>query len=383
MASSKLDQLKSGTDKKSDNIREGREIDIDAVESIVSKLKKQDESKGIGKPVIEEHLRELRDIISEGKLATLDIDTNSKLITGTESPTEARVVKLYHPFKNIINKFASFILKNPLGKKISFYLYSANIKKTLLQHLIFSIIFSLITSAAISIGLFILFTFYKPIFLLLIPVIFILSIFFFIFIYAYLVPMSKAKKRGKEIDTELPYALRHLATELQAGMGLYKVLQSIAQNDYGVLSDEMSRIVLEIDHGTDTRTALRRAALRSQSKSFNIAISHIVRTLNTGGNLAETINSVADSVSFDLMEAVRGFGEKMNFFGIIFIFVAIVMPVFVAILGGIANAPLGQGGTMFLQGMVSTTIMEIIFLIALPAIFAFLIYYIKSIEPKI
>ena len=165
--------------------------------------------------------------------------------------------------------------------------------------------------------------------------------------------------------------------------GVSKVLQSIAQNDYGVLSDEMSRIVLEIDHGTDTRTALRRAALRSQSKSFNIAISHIVRTLNTGGNLAETINSVADSVSFDLMEAVRGFGEKMNFFGIIFIFVAIVMPVFVAILGGIANAPLGQGGTMFLQGMVSTTIMEIIFLIALPAIFAFLIYYIKSIEPKI
>jgi flagellar protein FlaJ len=144
----------------------------------------------------------------------------------------------------------------------------------------------------------------------------------------------------------------------------------------------MNRTVMEIENGTDTKTALRHTALRSQSKNFNVAIFHIIRTLNTGGNLANTISGVADTVSFDLMEAAKEFGEKMNFFGIIFIFVAIVLPVFVAILGAIANAPLGQGGALFLPGLMTPTLLSIVFLVILPTTFILLIYFIKMIEPK-
>lgn len=365
---------------KSKNINSN--IDLDAVDSIVNKLKQKDKSKGITGPVSESHLKELRDIIAEGKLTKLNIDTEAKLMEGSESNLDKKLVKLYKPFQGFINAIVKYMLKQSIGKKISFYLYSANIKRTLVQHLVLSILFSMLVTAFLTFLMFVLLTIINPLFLIVLPfiafAIFILSI----FVFSYILPMQKAKQRGVQIDTELPYALRHLSTELQAGIGLYKTLQSIAKNDYGLLADELSRTIIEIENGTDTKTALRHTALRSQSKNFNVALFHIIRTLNTGGNLAQSIDSVAETVSFDLLESAKQFGEKMNFFGIIFIFVAIVLPVFLAVLSAIANAPIGQGGELFLPGVLSAELLAVVYLVVLPVILGFISFYIKIIEPK-
>lgn len=374
-----LELLKKEMSKSKDS---NRNIDLDAVESIVNKLKQKDRAQGITGPVSESNLKELRDIIAEGKLAKLNIDTEAKLMEGSESDLEKKMVKLYKPFQGFVNTIVKFMLKQNIGKKISYFLYSANIKRTLVQHLVLSIIFSMLLTGVITAIMFVLLTVIDPLFLILIPFIAGLIFFFSLLAFSYLGPMQKAKQRGVQIDTELPYALRHLATELQAGIGLYKTLQSIAKNDYGLLSDELSRTIIEIENGTDTKTALRHTALRSQSKNFNVALFHIIRTLNTGGNLAQSIDSVAETVSFDLMESAKQFGEKMNFFGIIFIFIAIVLPVFMAVLSAIANAPIGQNGDLFLPGVLGPQLLAIIYLVVLPIILGFISFYIKIIEPK-
>jgi archaeal flagellar protein FlaJ len=374
-----LELLKKEMSKSKDN---SSNIDLDAVDSIVNKLKQKDKSKGITGPVSESHLKELRDIISEGKLTKLNIDTEAKLMEGSESVIDKKIVKLYKPFQGFINTIVKYMLKQSIGKKISFYLYSANIKRTLVQHLVLAVLFSMLVTVFLSFLLFIILTVINPLFLIVLPFIALAIFLFSIFIFSYILPMQKAKQRGTQIDTELPYALRHLSTELQAGIGLYKTLQSIAKNDYGLLADELSRTIIEIENGTDTKTALRHTALRSQSKNFNIALFHIIRTLNTGGNLAQSIDGVAETVSFDLLESAKQFGEKMNFFGIIFIFVAIVLPVFLAVLSAIANAPIGQGGELFLPGVLSAELLGVVYLVVLPVILGFISFYIKVIEPK-
>jgi archaeal flagellar protein FlaJ len=374
-----LELLKKEMSKSKDN---SSNIDLDAVDSIVNKLKQKDKSKGITGPVSESHLKELRDIISEGKLTKLNIDTEAKLMEGSESVIDKKIVKLYKPFQGFINTIVKYMLKQSIGKKISFYLYSANIKRTLVQHLVLAVLFSMLVTVFLSFLLFIILTVINPLFLIVLPFIALAIFLFSIFIFSYILPMQKAKQRGAQIDTELPYALRHLSTELQAGIGLYKTLQSIAKNDYGLLADELSRTIIEIENGTDTKTALRHTALRSQSKNFNIALFHIIRTLNTGGNLAQSIDGVAETVSFDLLESAKQFGEKMNFFGIIFIFVAIVLPVFLAVLSAIANAPIGQGGELFLPGVLSAELLGVVYLVVLPVILGFISFYIKVIEPK-
>jgi len=375
----KIDFLKKEMSKgKSDDL----DVDLDAVQNIVTKMKKKDKGVGSDNPVSESHLKEIRDIISQGKLAKLNIDTETKLLGNSESRLDKKIVSFYKPLQTIINKIVEVVVKNKLGKNIAFNLYSANIKRSLVQHLVISIIWSIVISILVSGFMSILFIFFSPLFLIIIPFVFLCLFVFSFLVVGFLRPLQKANLRGIMIDTELPFALRHLATELQAGIGLYKTIYSIANNDYGVLSDELSRTIIEIENGTDTKTALRHTALRSKSKNFNVALFHIVRTLNTGGNLAESVNGLADTVSFDLMESSKAFGEKMNFFGIIFIFVAIVLPVFIAILASIANSPIGEGGEAFLPGVMGPNLLIVIYLIIMPIIFIFVIYYIKLIEPK-
>ena len=208
------------------------------------------------------------------------------------------------------------------------------------------------------------------------------AILFFIFtlLIMLLIPKSVAERRGESLSAELPFALRHMATELKAGIGLYRTLQTIATSDYGVLSEEFSRTINEIEEGTDTKDALRHFALRTQSKSMRSALVHIIRAIKTGGNLSDTMGRIAEDVSFDLRMKVRDFSEKMNFFGVIFIFGAIVLPVFVAILGAIVNAPLG----LSIASLPLTPInILVIYLVGMPLGLLFIIFYLKMIQPKV
>lgn len=379
MSEKKLDNLKKDTNKDVNS-----NIDMDAVQSIVSKMKNKSQIKGGKDGLSEGHLKELRSIISEGKVSSLDVNAEKKLSANTDSDLEKSVAKYYKFFKKLVDKIVLAIVKSKSAQKISYYLTSANSSKTLVQHLVISILFALFLDIFMSAIILVVLILINPLLAaVILPISLIFFLFLFTFILVYLVPKQKAKVRGKMIDVDLPFALRHIATEVSAGIGLYKVLQSVGKNDYGVLSEEINRTILEIENGTDTKTALRHTALRSQSKNFNVALFHIIRTLNTGGNLAHTINGVADTVSFDLMEDAKIFGEKMNFFGVIFIFIAIVLPVFAAILGGIANAPLGQDGALFLPGVMTPGTLTAIFVVILPIIFVFLMYYIKVISPKV
>jgi len=112
------------------------------------------------------------------------------------------------------------------------------------------------------------------------------------------------------------------------------------------------------------------------------ALTQIIRALRTGGNLSEVMNNIAEDVSFELQQKTKEFAEKMNFFGVIFIFMAIVLPVFVAILGSIRNAPLGQGGSMFAGLPLDPTMIMLFYLVLMPLILCYLVFYLKISQPK-
>ncbi|PIN85023.1 MAG: type II secretion protein F, partial [Candidatus Diapherotrites archaeon CG11_big_fil_rev_8_21_14_0_20_37_9] len=181
-----------------------------------------------------------------------------------------------------------------------------------------------------------------------------------------------------QVSAELPFALRHMATELKAGIGLYKTIQTIASSDYGVLSEEFSRAISEIEEGTDTKDALRHFALRTQSKALRSALFHIIRAMKTGGNLSEIMNTIAEDVSFDARNKIRDFAEKMNFFGVIYIFIAIVAPVFITIFGAVTNAPISVATFAIAPLAIAGILIP-----GMAMVLGFLIFYLKSIQPRV
>jgi len=190
-------------------------------------------------------------------------------------------------------------------------------------------------------------------------------------------PSSRARQRGKAIDKELPFALRHMATEVKAGIGIHKTMQSIVEADYGELSVEFNRTVRDIEKGMSTSDALVEMSERSPSTNLARAVMHMVRTLKTGGNLSEIIGTIAGEVAFELRMKMRDFVERLNLVGLFCMMVGIVAPVFIAVLAGIFNAI----PTIGLTGILSTQALFLIYFILIPMALSLILYIIKVMQP--
>jgi len=383
----KLDDLRKKVEEKKEKqakfgkqAKAGESIDIDAVEKIVSKMKKKYREQGVEFEEVGGRLSELRGIIAESQMTKIKVQGVEDL-TDFNSSTIRNLGKFYLLFE-LPMKFITKVLKRmPGANELGYYLYSSNMKYSVQQYV------AIASSLAVIVGFITLILTAIVGFLvlentligLLSPIVGFFA-FFFVAVVAFLYPQNKATKRGKEISVELPFALRHMATELKAGIGLYKTLQAISVSDYGVLSEEFSRTIAEVEEGTDTKDALRHFALRTESKSLRSALLHIIRALKTGGNLSDIMNKIAEDVSFELRIAMRDFSERMNFFGVIFIFFAIVIPVFIAVLGGITNSPLPNiSGSLAL----TPTMIGIFYLVLMPGVMLLLIYYLKIAQPTV
>ncbi len=384
--SKKIDKLrKIIEEKKEKKDQKKASADMDEVERIVEKMKRRYSEEGMEMEEVGGRLKELRGIIAEGKQTELEVQTVEDLKVFS-SPLVRQLGKFYLTLKAVTKPLEKIISKLPQVKQLSFYLYSANMKISAKQFL------AIITSVALIVFVFstillslLIFTFFQQAPLItksLLVLIVSLMLTFITIIIGFLIPRRKAMSRGDAVSRELPFALRHMATELKSGLGLYRTIQTIAMADYGELSEEFSRTINEIEEGTDTKLALRHMALRTQSKALRNSLIHVIRALRTGGNLSVIMNDIADDVSFSLKMKIKDFSQKMNFFGTIFIYLAIVIPVFISILGGIKITPI-QSGSVFQSLPLDTPVMIVFFVVFMPMLLTYLVFFISLSQPKV
>ncbi|MDD5464424.1 MAG: type II secretion system F family protein [Candidatus Moranbacteria bacterium] len=375
----KIEEKKSQPFSKKEEETKEASIDIDEVENIVKQMKKKYKEQGIAFEDTEEDLSALRGVITgtQGpQVTTQPIEELAEF----QSPVISRLGQFFLTFELLLSPVMKGVKRFPVSKELSYMLYSANMNYSPQQYIALSIAASTMVFVlmmilgligSIIVGFRLEFAFLLG-----------LGGFLFTLMIILIIPKSIAQKRGDQVSTELPFALRHISTELRAGLGLYKTLQTVAAADYGLLSEEFSRTITEIEEGTDTQQALRHFALRTQSRALRSALLHIIRALKTGGNLSQMMSEIAEDVSFELRLRISDFAEKMNFFGVIFIFGAIVVPVFIAILGSVANAPLGSVSLTSAINLPPKMIL-IFYAAIMPLLLGMLVFYLKINQPKV
>lgn len=361
------------------------EVDESEVNKIVEKMKDKYRDEGIEfDDEINSSLKELRGIITNDSYSRIDIET-SEDVEGFDSDIARQVGSFYLRFKNVFVPVRNFIKNFPLTEEIGYYLYSANMKYSPNQYLalsaaggvVIALIFFIIT-------LLVTFTTGNIIAAITLPLIIALFAWLLSTILILTIPKSRAVSRGNACSVELPFALRHMSTELKAGIGLYKTIGAIARNDYGVLSEEFARTITEIEEGSDTKVALKHLALRTQSKALKKTINHILRAMRIGGNLSEAMSDIADDVSEEMRNKIQEFSQSMNFFAVIFIFVGIVMPVAIMILGAIRNSPIAVTGQNVFENIPLTPEILLIFFIGImPVLYFLMIFMVYKTQPQV
>ena len=189
-------------------------------------------------------------------------------------------------------------------------------------------------------------------------------------------PKLQKGKSSSEASKELPYALRQMATELRAGVGLHESMRSVALSGYGPLSEEFARTLEGIKYGETTENALLDMSERINSDGLTRAVHQITRTLSSGGDLSKTLNVIAEDVAYEMRMKLKDYAQKLNSFTMIYMFVAILGPVIFMIM-------LIAAATVSGKAMFPPPVLLILYLFFFPLIVGFLTFMIKRLEPQI
>ncbi len=188
-------------------------------------------------------------------------------------------------------------------------------------------------------------------------------------------PRSRAKARAMQINRELPYALRHMATHLSSGVGLPESVTSISRAGYGALSEEFGRVVRDMSGGMSMEEALTSLAQRVESEPLRRFIRQVLRTLRVGGDLSDLLNSLADETSFEMRMKLRDYTQSLNLLTLIYMFASSVVPALLLITTTVSS---GMGGATL-----STADAAVLFFLLLPFLLVIFLFLVKRFEPRL
>ena len=196
-----------------------------------------------------------------------------------------------------------------------------------------------------------------------------------LYIFIKFLPQIKQKRQFYDLNQELPYALRHMGIELKSGKGLHDTLITVANANYGSFSRELSRVLEQVRYGKSTENALLEMSNRINSDGLSRSVQQIVGTLRVGGNLANSLEIIADDISFDMHVKLKDYSQRLNAFILIYTFVAILAPVILLIMLMAASTVMGD--------IIPSNLIIMMYVGLFPMIVVFMGLFVKKLEPKI
>lgn len=106
----------------------------------------------------------------------------------------------------------------------------------------------------------------------------------------------RADRRNELFTEQLPDTLQLLSGNLRVGYGLMQSIETAAVETDAPTSVELHRVMSEVRLGRDLAESLHSVAERTESADFEWIVQAIAINREVGGDLAEVLDSVADTV---------------------------------------------------------------------------------------
>lgn len=105
-------------------------------------------------------------------------------------------------------------------------------------------------------------------------------------------------KAVREMENQFPSFLNDLAESKRGGMTILKAFQSARDTDYGRLNNEIEKVHNQLTWGIPFPDVMERFSQRmSDSPVIQESLSIIIQSFQSGGNITETIDSVAENAA--------------------------------------------------------------------------------------
>lgn len=105
-----------------------------------------------------------------------------------------------------------------------------------------------------------------------------------------------ARKRAEKLEVQLVDALYVLSNSVSAGLTLPQACEVVSKQLVPPVSQEFGLLVNEIRLGVPFDKALENMAARLRSNNFDLLVTAILISRQTGGNIAEIFKKLAESI---------------------------------------------------------------------------------------
>jgi tight adherence protein B len=129
------------------------------------------------------------------------------------------------------------------------------------------------------------------------------------FVLGYMLPRfwigRRISGRLSAFNKQLPDTITLLSNSLRAGSSFLQSIELVSREGRPPMSDEMGRVVREVNLGLGMEEALQNLVRRIKSDDLDLMVTAIGIQQQVGGNLAE----ILDTIAFTIRERVRIKGE--------------------------------------------------------------------------
>ncbi|MAG50885.1 hypothetical protein CL621_04600 [archaeon] len=114
--------------------------------------------------------------------------------------------------------------------------------------------------------------------------------------FPYIIDFFNENKRQKDIDVKFLEFVRNIVTTVKSGVSVSKAIIQISDEDYGALTPYVKKLARQIEWGFPTGEALLTFSNDTRNKVIKRSISIVIEAEKSGGNIADVLQSVTNSV---------------------------------------------------------------------------------------
>jgi len=146
----------------------------------------------------------------------------------------------------------------------------------------------------------------------------------------YVYPLMKIKERRRNIMTNMPFGINHMAAVATSGVPPAAMFELIsASNEYGEIGVELKKVVDFISiFGFDFLTAIKTVAATTPSRPFKDFLEGVVSTIETGGDLDQYLRQEADQAALTYNLERQRYNETVSTYSDIYTGLLIAAPLF-------------------------------------------------------
>lgn len=139
-------------------------------------------------------------------------------------------------------------------------------------------------------------------------------------------PKIKIKKKVRDVERNLIFALRTLLVEIKSGTTLFDAISVVGEGHYGAVSEEFNNAIEKINTGTAEEVALEDIASRNPSLFFRRAMWQLLNGLKTGGDISNVVSVMVDTLAKEQLNQVRKYGSSLRMLSLIYMMLGVIIP---------------------------------------------------------